>query len=108
MKKIIVLILCLILIFSFSGCGKKEPFEDEVVLFDVTAQDVGASLENGNNSEGVEQSSSQPSDSDSGDSTASGELNRKSALFAKGRIPRCSPFRTESHISNVPIILQFR
>lgn len=65
MKGFIALVLCLALLLSFSACGKKDRFEDEEVLFDITAQGEQSSQEESEDileSESGEESSSETSE----------------------------------------------
>ena len=68
-KKIISLMLCLVMLFSFAGCNDVEelidPFIDEVVVFDINSPDSTSSISDSSSSqegevppEGAEESSS--------------------------------------------------
>ncbi len=56
MKRLIVLLLCVILLVTFAGCGEKDRFKDEEVIFDA-ATEVSKEVESSSTSEEDESSS---------------------------------------------------
>ena len=74
MKRIIALLICISLVLCFSGCGKKDRFKDEEVLFDLETLNNASETENVQ-SESVDGVSDESSSDSSAESSADGSAD---------------------------------
>lgn len=81
MKKTAVLILCIILSLSFAGCGKKDPYAGEEVIFDIS--DVNNQSQ-GNQNEENTSSSEETTDTETSQESSSQEDQTQETVSGLG------------------------